>query len=152
MVVADAGLLDGFAEVAPLPSFSMTEALDSAKFEFGGAPIAPLTIITPQFGERWDQCPSTLPTYYLPPSAISSTLLKFMGICKRAGLHKVEEIAAMNEGISACMARGGSSVALVHGKIFPLPGGTSFRVSVTVKSTDPQLGLSLSMCLQNMIR
>lgn len=151
MAVAAAGLLDGFAEVAPLSSFSMTEALDSAKFEFGGAPIAPLTINTPQFGERWGQCPSTHPIT-ISSSSSSSTLLKFMAICERAGLHKVEEIAATNEGISACMAGGGSSVALVHGKIFPLPGGTSSRVSVTVKSTDPQLGLSLSMYLQNMIR
>lgn len=151
MVVAAAGLLDGFAEVSPLPSFSLTSALDSAKFEFGGAPIAPLTITTPQFGERWGQCPSTHPIN-IPSSTSSSTLLKFMGICERAGLHKVEEIAATNEGIAACMAGGGSSVALVHGKIFPLPGGTSSRVTVTVKSTDPQLGLSLSMYLQNMIR
>lgn len=75
-----------------------------------------------------------------------------MTICVRAGLHKVEEIAATNEGIAACMAGGGSSVALVHGKIAPMPGGTTSRVDVTVKSTDPQLGLSLSMYLQNMIR
>ena len=75
-----------------------------------------------------------------------------MALCERAGLHKVEEIVATNEGIAACMAGGGSSVALVHGKISPLPGGTSSRVDVTVKSTDPQLGLSLSMFLQNMLR
>lgn len=75
-----------------------------------------------------------------------------MELCVRAGLHKVEEIAATNEGIAACMAGGGSSVALVHGKISPLPGGASSRVDVTVKSSDPQLGLSLSMYLQNMIR
>ena len=150
-IVAAAGLLDGFAEVAPLPSFPMTDSLDSAKYEFGGAMIAPLIINTSQFGERWGQCPSTHP-FNVASSTSSSTLLKFMGICERAGLHKVEEIAATNEGIAACMAGGGSSVALVHGKIFPLLGGTSSRVSVTVKSTDPQLGLSLSMYLQNMIR
>ena len=151
MLVAAAGLLDGVAEVAPLPSFSMTDALDSAKFQFGGAMIAPLIINTSQFGERWGKCPSTHPVN-VPSSASSNTLLKFMGICERAGLHKVEEIAATNEGIAACMTGGGSSVALVHGKIFPLQGGTSSRVSVTVKSTDSQLGLSLSMYLQNMIR
>eukprot|EP00578_Thalassiosira_sp_NH16_P006527 CAMPEP_0181104594 /NCGR_PEP_ID=MMETSP1071-20121207/15517_1 /TAXON_ID=35127 /ORGANISM="Thalassiosira sp., Strain NH16" /LENGTH=1073 /DNA_ID=CAMNT_0023187815 /DNA_START=42 /DNA_END=3264 /DNA_ORIENTATION=- len=148
---AAAGLLDGFAESAPLPSLSTTEALDSAKFEFGGAPIAPLTINTPQFGERWGQCPSTHPVK-IPSSTSADTLSKFMILCVRAGLHKVEEIAATNEGIAACMAGGGSSVALVHGKISPLPGGTSSRIDITVKSTDPQLGLSLSMYLQNMLR
>ena len=151
LTVAAAGLLDGFAEPAALPSLSTSEALDSAKFEFGGAPIAPLTINTPQFGERWGQCQSTHPIN-IPSSTSSSTLAKFMAICERAGLHKVEEIVATNEGICACMAGGGSSVALVHGKISPLPGGTSSRVDVTVKTTDPQLGVSLSMYLQNMIR
>jgi len=148
---AAAGLLDGFADSTPLPSFSTTEALDSAKFEFGGGPIAPLTINTPQFGERWGQCPSTHPIN-IPSSTSSNTLSKFMVLCDKAGLHIVEEIAATNEGIAACMAGGGSSVALVHGKISPLPGGTSSRVDVTVKSTDPQLGVSLAMFLQNMIR
>ena len=74
-----------------------------------------------------------------------------MTLCERAGLHKVEEIAATNEGIGGCMAGGGSAVALVHGKITPLPGGAS-RVDVTVKSSDAQLGGSLAMYLQNMIR
>ncbi|KAL9184430.1 hypothetical protein ACHAXT_002516 [Thalassiosira profunda] len=148
---AAAGLLDGFGDSAPLPTLSTTEALDSAKFEFGGAPVAPLTITTLQFGERWGQCPSTHPIN-VPSSTSSSTLSQFMALCERAGLHKVEEIVATNEGIAACMAGGGSSVALVHGKISPLPGGTSSRVDVTVKSTDPQLGLSLSMYMQNMLR
>lgn len=148
---AAAGLLDGFAEAAPLTSFSLTKALNSPKFEFSGSPIVPLTINTPQFGEQWGQCLSTHPID-IPSSKGCSTLAKFMSICERAGLHKVEEIAATNEGIAACMAGGGSSVALIHGKLFPLPGETSSRVSVTVKSTDLQLGLSLSMYLQNMIR
>mmetsp|Transcript_19605 Transcript_19605/g.29041 ORF Transcript_19605/g.29041 Transcript_19605/m.29041 type:complete len:82 (+) Transcript_19605:53-298(+) len=80
-----------------------------------------------------------------------NTLSKFMALCEKAGLHKVEEIMATNEGIAACMAGGGSAVALVHGKISPLPGGTS-RVDVTVKSTDPGLSQGLSLYLQNMIR
>ena len=150
-LVAAAGLLDGFTESATLQPLSLTEALDCAKFEFGGSPIAPLTINTPQFGERWGRCSFTHPIVILS-STRSSTLSKFMSLCGNAGLHKVEEIAATNEGISAGMAGGGSSVALVHGKISPLPGGTSARVDVTVKSSDPQLGLSLSMYLQNMIR
>lgn len=150
-IVAAAGLLDGFSEPTSLPSFSTTEALDSAKFEFGGAPVAPLQINTQQFGERWASCPSTHPVN-VPSSTSASTLSKFMALCSRAGLHKVEEIVATNEGIAACMAGGGSSVALIHGKISPLPGGTSSRVDITVKSTDPQLGVQLSMYLQNMIR
>lgn len=130
---AAAGLLDGFADPAPLPSLSINQALDTAKFEFGGSPIAPLTITTPQFGEHWGQCPHTQPAN-IPSSTSSSTLAKFMALCERAGLHKVEEIAATNEGIAACMSGGGSSVALIHGKISPLPGGTSSSVDVTVKS------------------
>jgi hypothetical protein len=78
-------------------------------------------------------------------------MAKFMSICERAGLYKVEEIAATNEGIAACVAGDGSMVALIHGKIFNLPGGISSRVSVTVKSTDMQLGLTLSIYLQKMM-
>ena len=151
LIVAAAGLLDGFADSVPLQPLNITDALDSAKFEFGGSPIAPLAINTPQFGERWGQCPSTHPIS-VASSTRANTLSKFMALCGRAGLYKVEEIAATNEGIAACMAGGGSSVALVHGKISPLPGDTSSRVDVIVKSTDPHLGLSLSMYLQNMIR
>ena len=43
-------------------------------------------------------------------------------------------------------------MALVHGKISPLPGGTSRRVDVTVKSNYPGLSQGLSLYLQNMIR
>ena len=145
---ADAGLLDGYTESA-LPSFGAPDV--SSKFEFGGVAIAPLAITTPQFGERWGQCPSTHPVN-VPSSTSASTLSKFMDICQRAGMHKVEEIAATNEGIAACMAGGGSAVALVHGKISPLPGGQQSRVDVTVKSTDAQLGGTLAMYLQNMTR
>ncbi|KAL3780815.1 hypothetical protein ACHAWO_004461 [Cyclotella atomus] len=146
---ADAGLLDGITS-APLSSFGLSDAMGSAKFEYGGVAVAPLTITTPQFGERWGQCPSTHPVN-VPSSSSASTLSKFMDICVRAGMHKVEEIAATNEGICACMAGGGTAVALVHGKISPFSGGQS-RVDVTVKSTDPQLGGTLAMYLQNMIR
>ncbi|KAL7517944.1 hypothetical protein ACHAWX_002817 [Stephanocyclus meneghinianus] len=148
---ADAGLLDGYTESAPLPSLGSSGALGSSKFEFGGVAVAPLVITTPQFGERWGRCSATHPIN-VPSSSSASTLSKFMALCERAGLHKVEEIAATNEGISACMADGGSAIALVHGKISPLPGGQQSRVDVTVKSTDAQLGGTLAMYLQNMIR
>lgn len=146
---ADAGLLDGITS-APLSSFGSSDAMGSSKFEYGGVAVAPLAITTPQFGERWGQCASTHPVN-VPSSSSASTLSKFMDICARAGMHKVEEIAATNEGICACMAGGGQSIALVHGKISPLPGGQS-RVDVTVKSTDAQLGGTLAMYLQNMIQ
>lgn len=146
---ADAGLLDGVAQTT-LPSLSSSDGLNSAKYEFGGSPITPLTINTPQFGERWGSCPSTHPIS-IPSSSSVNTLSKFMALCERAGLHKVEEIVATNEGIAACSSLGGSAIALVHGKISPLPGGNS-RVDVTVKSTDPSLGQGLSLYLQNMIR
>lgn len=147
---ADAGLLDGLSESAPLSSFGSTD-MASSKFEYAGVAVAPLSITTPQFGERWGQCSSTHPVN-VPSSTIASTLSKFMDLCARAGMHKVEEIAATNEGIAACMAGGGSAVALVHGKISPLPGGQQSRVDVTVKSTDAQLGGTLAMYLQNMLR
>jgi hypothetical protein len=142
---ADAGLLDGMAQTT-LPSLSSADGLNSAKYEFGGSSITPLTINTPQFGERWGSCPSTHPIS-IPSSSSVNTLSKFMALCERAGLHKVEEIVATNEGIAACSSLGGSAIALVHGKISPLPGGNS-RVDVTVKSTDPSLGQGLSLYLQ----
>jgi hypothetical protein len=120
------------------------------KYEFKGSPITPLAINTAQFGQRWGSCPSTHPMS-IPSTSNVNTLSKFMAVCERAGLHKVEEIMATNEGITACIASGGSAVALVHGKITPLNGGTS-RVDVTVRSTDPSLGQGLSLYLQNMIR
>jgi hypothetical protein len=147
---ADAGLLDGLTESAQLSSFGSSD-MSSARFEYAGVAVAPLSITTPQFGERWGQCPSTHPVN-VPSSTSASTLSKFMELCEKAGMHKVEEIAATNEGIAACMAGGGSAVALVHGKISPLPGGQQSRVDVTVKSTDAQLGGTLAMYLQNMIR
>jgi len=147
---ADAGLLDGYSE-APAPTLSVADSSASAKFEFGGVPVAPLVINTAQFGQQWGPCPHTSPVS-IPSSSNVCTLAQFMSICERAGLHRIEEIAATNEGISACMGGGGSSVALVHGKVTPLPGGSSSRIDVTVKSTDAQLGGSLAMYLQNMIR
>jgi len=36
-----------------LPSLFAADGLNSAKHEFEGSPITPLTINTPQFGERW---------------------------------------------------------------------------------------------------
>jgi AP-4 complex subunit epsilon-1 len=147
---ADAGLLDGLTESAQLSSFGSSD-MSSARFEYAGVAVAPLSITTPQFGERWGQCPSTHPVN-VPSSTSASTLSKFMELCEKAGMYKVEEIAATNEGIAACMAGGGSAVALVHGKISPLPGGQQSRVDVTVKSTDAQLGGTLAMYLQNMIR
>ena len=147
---ADAGLLDGLSDSAPLSSFGSSDMV-SSKFEYAGVAVAPLTITTPQFGERWGQCPSTHPVN-VPSSTIASTLSKFMDLCASAGMHKVEEIAATNEGIAACMAGGGSAIALVHGKISPLPGGQQSRVDITVKSTDAQLGGTLAMYLQNMLR
>ena len=146
---AAAGLLDGFGD-SSLPTLSTTEALDSAKFEYSRSPIAPLTITTPQFGERWGSCPSTQ-SVTIASSTNVNTLSKFVSLCVRAGLHKVEEIAATNEGIAACMAGGGSSIALVHGKVSPLSGDAS-RLDITVKSTDANLGSQLAMYMQNMCR
>lgn len=142
-----ADLLDGFSESDPPTCISLSK---TTKFEFFGVPIAPHAINTLQFGEQWGNCRSTHPIN-IPSSTGCNTMAKFMSICEIAGLHKVEEIAATNEGIAACVVGDGSMVALIHGKIFNLPGGISSHVSVTVKSTDMQLGLTLSIYLKKMM-
>jgi AP-4 complex subunit epsilon-1 len=139
---ASAGLLGDISE-KPLPTLAQSQ-----KFEFNGKAMAPLAITTAQFGQNWGSCPATVPISVLSSSSVT-TLTQFMETCSKCGLHKIEAIAATNEGICAGMV-GASTVVLIHGKVIPSAAGT--RVDVTVKTTDQQLATVLAMYLQTMLR
>jgi hypothetical protein len=109
--------------------------------------MSPLPISTAQFGQHWGSCPATSPVT-ITGTKIDS-LQKFMDVCDAVGAYRVEAIAATNEGIAAGTV-GGSHVALIHGKLTPLGGGST-RVDVTIKSTDATLCGCLAMFLQNML-
>lgn len=130
---------------APLQGFGAL----SAKFEFNGSVMAPLTITTAQFGHQWGSCPATSPVSMM--SGKVATLDAFMKECQNAGLHPVEAIGATNEGICAGMVDGGSKMVLVHGKISPMGPGQA-KLDITVKSTDKTLSGSLALYLQNMMK
>lgn len=138
------GLLSAASD-APLPTF---ESASSTIFEYNTQKMAPLPITTAQFGSQWGSCPATSPASQTGTKV--ATLAQFMDLCKAAGAHNVESIAATNEGICAGMV-GGSIVALIHGKVTPLGGGKA-TVDFTVKSTDGTMGGCLAMFLQNMMR
>ncbi len=127
----------------PLKSFDRS----SSKFEFNGNVMAPMKIVTAQFGQKWGTCPATSPVSVTSSKVV--TLDHFMKKCEEAGLHPVEAIVATNEGICAGMVSGGTMIILVHGKVTPL-GGQS-KIDVTVKSTDATLSGSLALYLQNMM-
>lgn len=138
---AASGLLGDLGD-KPLASLEV-----SNKFEYNGTPMAPLAISTQQFGQQWGTCTATSPGSATGTKVDS--LDKFMQACEQAGAHKIEAIAATNEGISAGMV-GGTHVVLIHGKVTPLGDGST-RVDVTVKSTDATLAGCLAMFLQNML-
>lgn len=137
------GLLGGVTD-APLKSFG----LSSSKYEYNGSVMAPMKIVTAQFGQQWGKCPSASPISVTSSKVVS--LDQFMKKCEEAGLHPVEAIGATNEGICAGMINGGSMIVLVHGKVTPL-GGQS-KLDVTVKSTDATLSGSLALYLQTMMQ
>ena len=86
-----------------------------------------------------------------PVSVVSgkvTSLERCMEICAEIGAHKVEAIAATNEGICAGNV-GGSFVVLIHTKVTPL-GGAS-KVDVTIKSTDAGVGSQLAMFLKTIL-
>lgn len=140
---ASAGLLGDFNE-KPLPTLTQSQ-----KFEHNGNTLAPLPINTAQFGQKWGTCPTTVPISIMSSTKISN-LSQFMDICSNIGLHKIEAIAATNEGICAGMI-GATSLVLVHGKISPTGSG-GCRVDATVKTTDPATASILAMYMQTMLR
>lgn len=140
---ASAGLLSDVTQPA-LPSFSLNS---DPKFEYHGVPLVPLPITTAQFGAKWGTCAATSPIS-LTSSKVAS-LDQFMNTCSRIGAHRVEAIAATNEGICAGML-GASNLVLIHGKV--VPTGATARIDVTVKGSDAALCGSLAMFLQTHLR
>ena len=137
---AASGLLGGLVDT-PLTSFEA-----SSKFEYHGNKLSPLPISTAQFGQQWGMCPVTSPVSVV--SGKVTSLERCMEICAEIGAHKVEAIAATNEGICAGNV-GGSFVVLIHTKVTPL-GGAS-KVDVTIKSTDAGVGSQLAMFLKTIL-
>jgi len=138
------GLLGGVTDV-PLKSFGHS----SSVYEFNGNAMAPMKIVTAQFGQQWGSCPATSPVSITSSKVV--TLDQFMKKCEEAGLHGVEAIGATNEGICAGMINAGTMVVLVHGKVTPTGMGQA-RLDVTVKSTDSTLSGSLALYLQNIMK
>ncbi|KAL3924280.1 MAG: hypothetical protein SGILL_001141 [Bacillariaceae sp.] len=138
------GLLGDFAETQ-LQGFGMA----SSKYEYNGSAMAPMKIVTAQFGQQWGSCPHASPVSVTSQKV--NSLDSFMKQCESSGLHGVEAIAATNEGICAGMVDGGSKVVLVHGKVSPLATGGA-NLNITVKSSDATLSGSLALYLQNMMK
>ncbi|GKY90613.1 hypothetical protein MPSEU_000034900 [Mayamaea pseudoterrestris] len=141
---ASAGLL-GSVQESTLPSFSLSS---SSRFEYNGVALAPLPITTAQFGAKWGTCAATSPISVT--STKVSSLDAFMDTCACLGAHKIEAIAATNEGICAGML-GASSLVLIHGKVI-VSGAGSAKIDATVKGTDAALCGSLAMYLQTQLR
>ena len=138
------GLLGGVTDV-PLKTFG----LSSSVYEFNGSAMAPMKIVTAQFGQQWGSCTSTSPLSITSSKVV--TLDQFMKKCEEVGLHGVESIGATSEGICAGMINAGTIVVLVHGKVTPM-GGAQAKLDVTVKSTDSTLSGSLALYLQNIMQ
>ncbi|KAG7367427.1 adaptin N terminal region-domain containing protein [Nitzschia inconspicua] len=138
------GLLGDLSET-PLQGFGIL----SSKYEYNGSVMAPMKIVTAQFGQQWGSCTATSPVSVT--SRKVTFLNDFMKQCEEAGLHPVEAIGATNEGICAGIVEGGSKVVLVHGKLSPMGSGAA-KIDITVKSTDSTLSGSLALYLQNMMK
>lgn len=138
------GLLGDLSET-PLQGFGTV----SATYEYNGSVMAPMKIVTAEFGQQWGNCRATSPISVT--SSKVTSLDSFMEHCVSSGLHPVEAIGATNEGICAGMVEGGSKIALIHGKISPLANGHA-KIDITVKSTDSTLSGSLALYLHNMMK
>ena len=138
------GLLGGVTDV-PLKIFG----LSSSVYEFNGSAMAPMKIVTAQFGQQWGSCTATSPLSITSSKVV--TLDQFMKKCEEVGLHGVESIRATSEGICAGMINAGTIIVLVHGKVTPM-GGAQAKLDVTVKSTDSTLSGSLALYLQNIMQ
>ena len=139
---AASGLLDGVND-APIASL-----MTNNTFQYNGTSLAPLTITTPQFGQKWGTCPHTTPLSIT--TAKADSLDSFMSFMKSIGFHPVESIVATNEGICAGMLGGGTTIMLVHGKVTLLDSGQC-KIDATVKATDTNVGGCLAMYLSNMM-
>jgi AP-4 complex subunit epsilon-1 len=138
---AHAGLLGDFND-KPLPTLERSQ-----RFEFNGTPMAPMPINTAQFGQQWGACKATAPVSM--QSTKATTLDKLMELLASVGAHKIEAIAATNEGICAGSV-GAHNMALIHGKVTSL--GALAKLDVTVKGSDQAMCSSLALYLQTMLR
>jgi len=118
-----------------------------APFMYLGSKMAPLSITTAEFGQRWGSFSYTYPSSI--KSSKVKTLSDFMNWCESIGAHKVETIAATNEGICAGIVNGTVQV-LIHGKLSP--SGDSVKLDLTIKSNDANIGGILAMHLQSVTR
>jgi Adaptin AP4 complex epsilon appendage platform len=150
---ASAGLFGNVPSEKPLPTFERT--MMTNKFEYNGIPMAPMPIITSQFGQQWGSCAATSPISI--NSTKVTTLTQFMELLSKMGAHPIEAIATTNEGIGAGMV-GAHRVVLIHGKISPQGGGSasssssSSQIDVTVKGSDAMMCSALAMYIQTMLR
>jgi hypothetical protein len=110
--------------------------------------MGPLPIDTAQFGQQWGTCSATAPVSVT--SSKTASLGQFMELAASIGAHKVEVIAASNEGICAGMV-GGSQMVLIHAKLSPLGNGST-KIDATIKSTDQAMAGSLAMYMQTLMR
>lgn len=130
-----------------LPSFMERTA---SKFEYNGTPMAPMPIVTMQFGQQWGTCTATAPIS-IQSNRVTS-LSQFMEVLTKMGAHPIEAIATTNEGIGAGMV-GAHQIALIHGKVTPLAVGTNkCQLDVTVKGSDAMMCSALAMYIQTMLR
>ena len=119
-----------------------------APFIYLGSKLAPLSITTAEFGQRWGSCPHSSPTSI--KTAKVSTLNDFMKLCESIGAHKVEAIGATHEGICAGSVNGSIQV-LIHGKVSSGSGDAS-KVDITIKSNDANICGILALHLQSVTR
>ena len=141
---ASAGLFGNATLEKPLPSLERM----TPKFEYNGIPMAPMPIVTTQFGQQWGTCTATAPVS-IQSSKVTS-LSQFMEVMSKLGAHPIEAIAATNEGIGAGMV-GAHMIALIHGKVSPRSSGGG-QVDVTIKGSDPMMCSALAMYIQTMLR
>jgi len=139
------GLLGGLSD-KPLTSFPK-----ASKFQYQGHTLNPSVITTPQFGQFWGSCPATSPSSIVASQTKVPHLDALMSILEECGLHKVETIAATNEGIAAGNLASDGKIVLVHSKMTPQPGGSN-KVDVIVKSSDGAMGGALAAFISNQLR
>jgi AP-4 complex subunit epsilon-1 len=153
---ASAGLFGNVNE-KPLPSLGGVGGnmmMMQSKFEYNGIPMAPMPIITVQFGQQWGTCIAT--SSISIQSTKVTTLQQYMDVLTKIGIHPIEAIATTNEGIGAGMV-GAHMIALIHGKVAPLPNSNSSgqqrsQLDITIKGSDNMMCSALVMYMQTMLR
>jgi len=126
---APAASLDPFNLSSP----QTTPASTSTVFSHNSQSLTPLLIPTASFGLKWMSTPHTVSHAH---ASSVTTAAKFIELCERVGLKKVEVIPATNEGIAAGTLA--ETIILVHGKV------GAGRVDVIIKSDQSDVGEALN--------